>query len=183
MSKAFGIPHSTSHNVVHKTSKAIQGIFRRAVCFPNMDQLEEIGAGFAHLSCSPAFRKVAGSMDGCHVRIVPPVKFSADYFNRKLFHSIQFQAISNHKGCFLDIVVGFPCSVHDAWVLRSSPFFLQQLYPPPGWHLIGDGGYPCLSKPIALLTPFREPVRNAVEGRFNARLSRASVWWRGPSVS
>ncbi|KAM3610082.1 uncharacterized protein V6R79_025047 [Siganus canaliculatus] len=173
VSEAFDIPRSTCHDMVHKTSKAIQGIFRRAVCFPNRDELEEIGAGFAQLSGFPVFQRVAGSIDGCHVRIVPPGRFPADYFNRKLFHSIQFQAICDHKGRFLYIVVGFPGSVHDARVLKSSPLFLRQLYPPPGWHLIGDGRYPCLSQPIVLLTPFREPVRNAVEGRFNARLSRA----------
>ncbi|KAL7379751.1 hypothetical protein ABVT39_005230 [Epinephelus coioides] len=78
-------------------------------------------------------------------------QFAGDYFNRKLFHSIQFQAICDHKGRFLDVVVGFPGCVHDARVLRSSPFYVHQLYPPPGW----------------------EPVRNAVEGRYNARLSRA----------
>lgn len=59
------------------------------------------------------------------------------------------------------------------WVLRRSPFYVHQLYPSPEWYLIGDGGYPCLAEPICLLTPFREPVRNAVEGRYNARLSRA----------
>ena len=65
---------------------------------------------------------MAGAIDGCHVRIVPPGAFASDYFNRKLFHSIQFQAICDHKGRFLDVHVGFPGSVHDAGVLKSSPF-------------------------------------------------------------
>ncbi|KAL7369629.1 hypothetical protein ABVT39_004261 [Epinephelus coioides] len=138
-----------------------------------MEELEEIGAGFQQLSGCPAFCRVAGSIDGCHVCIAPPRQFAGDYFNRKLFHSIQFQAICDHKGRFLDVVVGFPGCVHDARVLRSSPFYVHQLYPPPGWYLIGDGGYPCLAELIRLLTPFREPVLNAVEGRYNARLSRA----------
>ncbi|GLD61374.1 putative nuclease HARBI1 [Lates japonicus] len=173
VAEAFDIPRTTCHGMVHRVSKAIQGVFRRVIHFirfPNRNELEEICAGFQQLSGSPAFCKVAGSIDGCHVRIVPPGRFAADYFTRKLFHSVQFQAICDHKGRFLDVTVGFPGCVHDARVLRCSPFYVHQLYPPPGWCLIGDGGYPCLAEPICLMTPFREPVWNAVD---NSRLSRA----------
>ncbi|GLD68631.1 putative nuclease HARBI1 [Lates japonicus] len=76
--------------------KDIQLVFRRVIRFPTRNELEEIGAGFQQLSGSPAFNKVAGSIDGCHVRIVPPGRFAADYFNRKLFHCVQFQAICDH---------------------------------------------------------------------------------------
>ncbi len=131
----------------------------------------EVGARFQQLSGSPAFRKVAGIIDGCHVRIVPPGQFAADYFNPTLFHSVQFQAICDHKGCFLNVVVGFPSCVHDH--LRCSSFYAHQLYPPPRWCLIGDGRYLCLAEPICPMTPFREPVWNAVEGRYNTTLSRA----------
>ncbi|KAL7388352.1 hypothetical protein ABVT39_012252 [Epinephelus coioides] len=119
----------------------------------------------------PVFLSAAFEEEGQRPSNIP--RDTRDYFNRKVFHSIQFQAICDHKGRFLDVVVGFPGCVHDARVLRSSLFYVHQLYPPPGWYLIGDGGYPCLAEPIRLLTPFREPVRNAVEGRYNARLSRA----------
>uniref|UniRef100_UPI003AAFA187 putative nuclease HARBI1 n=1 Tax=Centroberyx gerrardi TaxID=166262 RepID=UPI003AAFA187 len=173
VSEAFDIPRTTCHDMVHRVSKGIQGMLRRLIHFPNRDELEEIGAGFQQLSGSPAFSNVAGSIDWCHVCIVPPGRFAADYFNRKLFHSIQFQAVCDHKGRFLDVHVGFPGGVHDARVLRCSPLYVHQLYPPPGWCLIGDGGYPCLAQPICLMTPFRESVRNAVEGRYNTRLSRA----------
>ena len=173
VSEAFDIPRTTCHDLVHRVSKGIQQIFRQQIHFPSRDELPEIGAGFQQLAGSPAFGNVAGAIDGCHVRIVPPGAFAADYFNRKLFHSIQFQAICDHKGRFLDVHVGFPGSVHDARVLKSSPFYVHQLYPPPGWCLLGDGGYPCLAQPIRLLTPYREPVRNAVQGRYNAKMSRA----------
>ena len=172
MSEAFDIPRTTCHDMIHGVIRVIQGVFRRLIRFPDEQELEEISAGFQQLAGCPAFSRVAGSIDGCHVRIVPPGRFAADYFNRKLFHSVQFQAICDHQGRFLD-VVGFPGCVHDARVLRSSPFYVHQLFPPPGWYLIGDGGYPCLAEPIGLLTPFREPVHNVVEGRYNTRLSRA----------
>ncbi|GLD62742.1 putative nuclease HARBI1 [Lates japonicus] len=175
VSEAFDIPRTTCHGMVHRVSKDIQGVFRRVIRFPTRNELEEIGAGFQQLSGSPAFNKVAGSIDGCHVWIVPPGRFAADYFNRKLFLSVQFQAICDHKGRFLDVTVGFPGCVHDARVLRCSLFYVHQLYPPPGWYLIGDGGYPCLVEPICLMTPFREPVRNAVEASSLRKVRRETL--------
>lgn len=64
-------------------------------------------------------------------------------------------------------------AVHDARVLRWSTIYVQHLYPPPGWCIIGDGGYPWLSAPICLMTPFREPVQNIVQARYNRKLSKA----------
>ncbi|XP_058605838.1 putative nuclease HARBI1 [Onychostoma macrolepis] len=148
-------------------------MFKRVVHLSDPDELEEIGTGFASLADSPAFHHVAGSIDGTHIRIKPPAENWEDYFNRKLFHSLQLQVICDHKGLFLNVFAGFPGAVHDARVLRWSTIYVQQLYPPPGWCIIGDGGYPCLSVPICLMTPFREPVQNAVQARYNRKLSKA----------
>lgn len=65
-------------------------------------------------------------IDGWHdVCIVPPGLFVAGYFNRKLFHSIQFEAISVHQGHFLDVHMGHPGFVHDAKVIRCSPIYVH----------------------------------------------------------
>ncbi|XP_074484272.1 uncharacterized protein LOC141763652 [Sebastes fasciatus] len=66
-----------------------------------------------------------------------------------------------------------PGSVHDARVLRWSSIYVEQLYPSPGWCIIGDGGYPCLAAPISLMTPYREPVQGPVQGRYNRHHSKA----------
>ncbi|KAG9278155.1 putative nuclease HARBI1 [Astyanax mexicanus] len=148
-------------------------VFKRVVHFPSPEELEAIGAGFCRLAGSPAFHHVVGSIDGSHIRIKPPGEFKEDYFNRKLFYSIQLQAICDHSGRFLNVFSGVPGSVHDARVLKLSSVYVQQLYPPPGWCILGDGGYPCLSSPICLMTPFREPVQNPVQARYNRHLSKA----------
>ncbi|CAJ1066037.1 putative nuclease HARBI1 [Xyrichtys novacula] len=119
MSEAFDIPRSTCNNLVHWISSDIQQVFWRFIRLPNRDELEEIGAGFQQLAGHPAFCEVAGSIDGCHFRIMPPGQFGADFFNRKLFHPVQFQAIVDHKGSFLDVHVSFPGSVQDSRVLRE----------------------------------------------------------------
>ncbi|KAL0150458.1 hypothetical protein M9458_054275 [Cirrhinus mrigala] len=136
------------------------------------DDLEAVGAGFAHLARSPAFSRVVGAIDGCHIRMKPPANNSHCYYNRKLFHSIQLQAITDHHGKFFDVFVGYPGSVHDSRVLRNSPVYAGSLYPPPGKCILGNGGYPCLSAPICLITLYREPVQNPVQARFNSKHSR-----------
>ncbi|XP_041826002.1 putative nuclease HARBI1 [Melanotaenia boesemani] len=163
VARAFDMPKATVCDVVHRVAETILALRRRVINFPSLDGLAEFSAGFQKLGGSAAFRKVVGSIDGCHVRIKPPGENAECYFNRKLFHSIQFQAVCDHRGRFLDIFVGYPGSVHDSRVLKNSPLYTQHLYPPNGFIIIGDGGYPCLSQPITLLTPDREPVRSPVE--------------------
>ncbi|XP_034722167.1 protein ALP1-like, partial [Etheostoma cragini] len=147
--------------------------YRVVVRLPTEDDLPEIGAGFARLAGSAAFHRVVGSIDGCHVRVTPPVEDAACYLNRNIFYSVQLQAVCDHTAKFIDVFVGFPGSAHDARVLKHSPLYYQKRYPPPGFCLIGDGGYPCLRQPITLMTPFRQPVQNNLQVRFNAHLSRA----------
>ncbi|CAM4570087.1 unnamed protein product [Leuciscus chuanchicus] len=173
VSSAFNIPKSTMHRVVHKVSRAILGLLKIMVRLPQGEELEEVGAGFARLPGSPAFRMAVGAIDGCHVRIKPPAVNAACYFNRKLFHSVQLQAVCDHRGKFLDICVGFPGSVHDARTLKNSAIYSRQLYPPEGRCILGDGGYPCLTSPITIMTPYREPVASPVEARYNRHHSRA----------
>ncbi|CAJ1081180.1 putative nuclease HARBI1 isoform X1 [Xyrichtys novacula] len=166
------IPKSTVHDIAHRVTKAVLGILGRTIHLPDPDQLEDIAAGFSCLGGSPALRTVVGAIDGCHVCIKPPAAHQLDFLNRKLFHSIQLQAICDHQGRFIDLLVGFPGSVHDARVLRNSPVYYspvyyRQLYPPEGWCILGDGGYPCLGAPICLLTTYWEPVANPMQAQFN----------------
>ena len=57
--------------------------------------------------------------------------------------------------------------------MKNSSFYLTARYPPPGYMLLGDGGYPCLQTPVCLLTPYKEPVIGRVQQRFNYRQSKA----------
>lgn len=122
----------------------------------------------------PAFRNAVGAVDGCHVWSKAPGEPEAQcYKNRKLCALIQMQAVCDHEGNFVDIHVGFPGSVHDARVLRHSKLYREATYPPPGWFLLGDGGYPCLDNPIVLITPYKKPVRSNDQAKFNRLHSKA----------
>ena len=173
VSRAFDIPRSTVYDIIHRVTDKVIKLKNQIISFPPRDELHNIGAGFERLAGSAALAKVVGSIDGCHIRIKPKSADAQCYFNRKLFHSIQLQAVCDHQCKFLDIFVGYPGSVHDSRVLKNSPLFVNSLYPPEGYCILGDGGYPCLSQPITLITPYREPVRNAVEARFNRHHAKA----------
>ncbi len=171
----FGMPRSTVHWIVHRVTEEVVAIRQKVIHFPKIaEDLAAVTRGFAGLARHQAFSKAAGAIDGCHVRIKPPSGPDGQcYMNRKLFASIILQAVSDHQGRFLDTYVGWPGSVHDARVLRHSPLYRQAAYPPPGYFILADGGYPCLQHPLPLITPYKQPVQGVGAQRFNAHHSRA----------
>lgn len=175
VSRVFQMPLPTVFRVVHRMADEVVGVVARFIVLPTtQEELQAVGDGFARLACHPAFRRSAGAIDGTHIRVrCPGGPDGQDYINRKLFPSVVLQAVCDHQGRFLDIFVGYPGSVHDARILKNSPIYLRGTYPPPGYFLLGDGGYPCLENPLALITPFRQPVAGMAEQRFNNHHSRA----------
>uniref|UniRef100_A0A672H965 Putative nuclease HARBI1 n=1 Tax=Salarias fasciatus TaxID=181472 RepID=A0A672H965_SALFA len=173
VSSVFSVPRSTVHRIVNKVARHIQNNLKKVIHFPRAEDLDTVGEGFGLLAGHQVFNNDVGAIDGCHIRIKPPQLHRLDYLNYKGFYSINMQAICDAEGRFLDIFVGYPGSVHDTRILKNSPFYLAGQYPPTGYFLLGDGGYPCLDSPIAVITPYKEPVIGAVQGRFNFRHSRA----------
>jgi hypothetical protein len=172
VASVFNVPRSTIHRIIHRVARSIWVNLKQAICFPHAGELQAIGQGFAQISGSPAFGNVVGAIDGCHIRIKPPLQHRIDYLNYIGFFSLNMQAICNSDGRFLDIFVGYPGSVHDTRIMKNSSFYTAKRYPPPGYILLGDGGYPCLNTPICLITPYKEPVCGEVQGRFNYYHSR-----------
>ena len=129
VSRAFHMPRTSVHRAVHRTSGKIMALFSTVIHHPTAEELVVIGAGFAPLAGSPVFSRVAGAIDGCHIRVKPPSQDAACYINRKLFYSIQLQAVCDHTAKYIDVCVGFTGSVHDARVLRNSPLYYERQYP------------------------------------------------------
>lgn len=61
--------------------------------------------------------------------------------------------VCDHKRSIRDIFVGYPGSVHDSRVLRSSPLYSTLPEKCGNLYILGDSGYPCLKN---LLTPFKD---------------------------
>jgi len=160
--------------LVHIGTAKIAALRKVVITLPSHQDLHEVAAGFERLANSPGFAKCVGAIDGCHIRIkTPPGPGGQDYVNRKLFPSIQLQAICDGKGKFLNIFAGYPGSVHDTRVLKNSRIFKEALYPPAGYFLVSDGGYPCITQPVAIITPYREPVQGRIRRRFNGHHAKA----------
>ncbi|XP_046886055.1 putative nuclease HARBI1 [Hypomesus transpacificus] len=174
-SNAFSMPVATVCRAVHHVVEEMMTILHRIIHFPKADEMEGVGAGFVHLAGHEAFCFAAGAIDGCRIKIRPPARpLKKSHLNRKLFPIVILQGICDSRGKFIDVHIGNTGSVHDALVLRSSPMFKESLYPPAGYFLLGDGGYPCLQNPVAVITPFRQPIAGSVEARFNSHHAKAS---------
>lgn len=85
------------------------------------------------------------------------------------------QAVCDSTGRFLNIFVGYSGSVHDTHVFKNSPLYCNAEYPPAGYFLLGDGGYPSIDRPIRVVTPYKLPLQGPVEERFNRCHSRGRI--------
>lgn len=132
VSRAFDMPTSTVHQLIYRVTGAMTRLTPHVISVPNtLDAQREVGAGFRQLAGHPAFQWSLGAIDGCHIRIKAPGEPHAQcYRNRKLFPSIQLQAVCDHKARFIDVFVGFPGSVHNSRVLQHSPLYRSGAYPP-----------------------------------------------------
>ncbi|KAK7478840.1 hypothetical protein BaRGS_00029939 [Batillaria attramentaria] len=120
-------------------------------------------------------RGVVGAIDGTCVPIPGPSEHRDSYINRKDTPSMQVQVVSNHSLLFLDVLTGWPCSMHNARVFRNSPLkqLLEDRRMPQEYHLIGDSTYPLTPY---LLVPFRDDGHlSPVQRRYNARHSSTRV--------
>ncbi|KAL7380569.1 hypothetical protein ABVT39_019890 [Epinephelus coioides] len=86
------MPRSTVHCIVHRVTEEVVAIRHRVIYLPKTaDDLAAVTQGFAGLARHGAFRKAAGAIDGCHVRIKPP---------------------SGPDGYFILADSGYPCLQH-----------------------------------------------------------------------
>lgn len=129
------------------------------------------------------FPNCIGAIDGSHIPICAPKLQSAQYYNRKSFHSVVVQAVAESDGIFSSILIGHSGVSHDAHVFRSSRFYQRMqegtfiegnpsinygfIAIPP--LILGDGAYPLSTWLMkAFANPSTENERN-----FNKVLNRS----------
>lgn len=129
---------------------------------------------------------IAGAIDGTHIKIKRPRQSGHDYFSRYHQYDVVTQGIVNGRMIFLDVVTGFPGSMHDARVLRNTAIYTKAengdiLANGPmlqiGQHslqpyLVGDSAYPHTPW---LQKPYPEGTVDPNEIDFNRELSAARV--------
>lgn len=117
----FGVGRSTVCMIVQETCACIVEVLQKQyINFPSGDSLKDVVRGF---ETKWGMIQCAGSVDGCHIPILPPALNHTDYYNRKGWYSIVLQAVVDHDYLFRDTYVGWPGSVHDARILANSTLF------------------------------------------------------------
>ena len=61
-----------------------------------------------------------GIVDGSHIPIKHPRECEEQFFNRKQPFSFNYQGIVSADWLFIDLLPGFPGSIHDAHMFRLS---------------------------------------------------------------
>ena len=120
------------------------------------------------------FPRARGAIDCTHILLQRAPAGTSDplaFMDRKGHYSMQVQAVCDEDMVFLDVLVGWPGSVHDARILRNSELFARSAETfSDGSYLLGDAGYPALPW---LVPAFRDANRlTAPQIAFNHAHSR-----------
>ncbi|KAK5642888.1 hypothetical protein RI129_003154 [Pyrocoelia pectoralis] len=163
----FHISISSLFVIIRKLTNFLSNLSHRVISWPSPEEQTVIERHFRDND----FPGVIGAIDGSHVKIDKPSNDPDSYLNRKHFFSIQLQAVCDHRKKIRDLFVGFPGSVHDSRVFRTSALFNTL---PEKCHnntyILGDSGYPCLPN---LLTPFKDRGDlTRRQSNFNLKLSK-----------
>ncbi|XP_054259624.1 putative nuclease HARBI1 [Macrosteles quadrilineatus] len=142
----LGMSQSSVSNCLHSVCDAMEPVLKNYIKFPSSQrEMADINHGFWKKYRFPG---TIDAIDGTHVAITSPPKNDPEhpehiYLNRKNFHSINTQIISDSERKILSIWARFPGSSHDAVIWHQSHVkrHLTRLYHQGlrnTW-LIGDG--------------------------------------------
>lgn len=162
------VSKATVSRCVSRVSTALKQILHDVIRFPREDHELQTGREqFLKLG----FPGIVGAIDCTHVQIQAPTANEFCYVNRKNVHSINVQAVCTADRKFINVVIKWPGSVHDARIWKESQLYKDMRDGRMSGILLGDCGYGLSSN---LLTPFRNPNSNA-QRRYNYYHKRCRV--------
>ena len=117
----FDVALSTAFAARERMTDAFCSAQESIVSWPrSAGEIFEVSQGF-HDLCSVG--GIIGAIDGSHVRIRPPANDEQSHYNRKKYHIIILQGVSDATFKFRNVYIGWPGSTHNSRVLRNSPLF------------------------------------------------------------
>ncbi|RXN04613.1 nuclease HARBI1 [Labeo rohita] len=121
----FGISSASVCLIVNDFCQAMRDeLLREYIQFPQLDELQNVIRGF---KTRWGFPQCAGAIDGSHIPVIAPSEDHTDYFNRKGWHSVIFQAVVDHRfdeiqGIQVPIMLlGDPAYSLRPWIMKGYP--------------------------------------------------------------
>ncbi|XP_042968605.1 protein ALP1-like [Carya illinoinensis] len=178
--ESFGMNQSTVSQITWRFVEAIEERGIHHLCWPSTEaEMEELKSKFQKIRGLP---NCCGAIDITHIMMTLPTMDSTDdiWLDHEKNCSMILQAVVDPEMRFRDIITGWPGSLSDALVLRSSGFFqlceegkrlngkeveLSQRKELREY-IIGDAGFPLLPW---LLTPYQGRGLLDFQSEFNKR--------------
>ncbi|CAC5388958.1 HARBI1 [Mytilus coruscus] len=152
----MGISQSSVSRIVQQVSTAISRQAGRFITFPvTAPQQQSVKEGFKERF---GFPNVLGCVNGTLIQIKAPSVREDVYVCRKGYHALNIQGICDSRKAFLNLVVRWPGSTHDAFIWSECGINNYLNQNPNAGYLLGDQAYPLKQ---FLLTPKRNPLNDA----------------------
>nr|CAI5863280.1 unnamed protein product [Callosobruchus analis] len=169
----LGLSQTSVHRCIHKVTDIIdEHLAKLFIKFPNTSRKrQEIKVEFMN---KYGFPGVVGAVDGTHIAILKPEVEEHNFINRKGFHSLNVQVVSDESLKILSLNTNYGGSTNDSFIWRNSQIhrYMRHIYEngESNTWLIGDSGYPL--QPY-LMVPYLNPQLNTLQQAFNKSHSLA----------
>ena len=185
VSNSFGLGKATVSKVIHRVTFVIsEKLGAKYIVLPKTkEEVEEHARNFYNRY---GFPQCIGAIDGTHIKIKRLVDNPTDYVNRKGNFTLNCQGTVGYNYCFIDVLIKWPGSVHDAWVFANSALnkifrdgsipecerIIVEGEPEVLVCILGDPAYPLLS---FLTKEFSKRGKNSSARFFGQHLSSARM--------
>ena len=112
-----GLAQGSVHNFIKEITDATLNFSHECILHPIENKRIENMQNFYNIA---KFPNIIGCIDGTHVAIKRPVKDEVVFVNRKQFHSVNCQVITDPKLRIWDVVAKWPGSTHDSFIQKNS---------------------------------------------------------------
>ncbi|MGH0167605.1 UNVERIFIED_CONTAM: hypothetical protein FKN15_053095 [Acipenser sinensis] len=161
-----GIHKSSASRIVHRVSQSLKRKLNHFITFStDPSKLRKLKGRFYEIA---GFPNVVGAVDGTHIKIQAPYQNENIYVNRKGYHSINVQIISDPNLLISNIVAQWPGSTHDSRILLNSSIHTAFDRGIVQGFLHGESGYAL--KPW-LMTPYLNP-QSPAQANYNRAHSK-----------